>query len=112
MQNHLLRNKLISEGLPEDAAQSQSEELADADTLSVGIKSLTQKGSVLMLAGLERKNLWQELSSEEATTHVMLVFLKERKVGNLSSLHYSDANNLYSSTSMIQTLKQPIFTNS
>jgi hypothetical protein len=108
----LLCNKLISEGLPEDAAQSQSEELADADTLSVGIKSLTQKGSVLMLAGLERKNLWQELSSEEATTHVMLVFLKERKVGNLSSLHYSDANNLYSSTSMIQTLKQPIFTNS
>jgi hypothetical protein len=78
----LLRNKLIAEGLPEDAAQTQSEELADADTLSVGIKSLTQKGSVLMLAGLEEKDLEQKLSSE-ATTHVMLVFLKEKKVSNL-----------------------------
>jgi hypothetical protein len=108
----LLRNKLIAEGLPEDAAQSQSEELADADTLSVGIISLTQKGSVLMLAGLEHKDIHQELSSEEATTHVMLVFLKERRVSNLSLLYYSNANNLYSSTSMIQTLKQPILPNS
>ena len=106
-----LRNKLIAEGLPEDAAQSQSEELADADILSVGIKSLTQKGLVLMLAGLEQKDFGLGLSSEEATTHVMLVFLKERKVGNLSSLYYSNANNLYSSTSMIQTLKQPILAN-
>jgi hypothetical protein len=108
----LLRNKLIAEGLPEDAARNQSEELADADTLSVGITSLTQKGSVLMLAGLEQKDFKQELSSEEATTHVMLVFLKERKVSNLSSLYYSNANNLYSSMSMIQTLKQPILANS
>jgi hypothetical protein len=78
----LLCNKLIAEGFPEDVAQTQSEELADADTLSVGIKSLTQKGSVLMLAGLEEKDLEQKLSSE-ATTHVMLVFLKEKKVSNL-----------------------------
>ena len=78
----LLRNKLIAEGLPEDAAQTQSEELADADTLSDSIKSLTQKGSVLMLAGLEEKDLEQKLSSE-ATTHVMLVFLKKKKVSNL-----------------------------
>jgi hypothetical protein len=76
----LLRNKLVAKGLPEDAAQTQSEELADADTLSVSIKSLTQKGSVLMLAGLEEKDLEQSLSSSDATTHVMLVFLKERKV--------------------------------
>ena len=75
-----LRNKLVAEGLPEDAAQTQSEELADADILSVGIRSLTQKGSVLMLAGLEEKDLEQNLSSSDATTHVMLVFLKERKV--------------------------------
>jgi hypothetical protein len=108
----LLRNKLIAEGLPEDAAQSQSEELADADTISVGIRSLTQKGSVLMLAGLEQKDFGLGLSLEEATTHVMLVFLKERKVSNLSSLYYSDTDNLYSSTSMIQTLKQPILANS
>ena len=53
----LLRNKLIAEGLPEDAAQTQSEELVDANTLSVSIKSLTQKGLVLMLAGLEEKDL-------------------------------------------------------
>ena len=66
----------------------------------------------MMLAGLEQKDFKQELSSEEATTHVMLVFLKERKVSNLSSLYYSNANNLYSSTSMIQTLKQPILANS
>jgi hypothetical protein len=46
-------NKLIAKGLLKDAAQSQSEELVDADTLLVGIKSLTQKGLVLMLAGLE-----------------------------------------------------------
>jgi hypothetical protein len=78
----LLCNKLIAKGLPEDAAQTQSEELANADTLSVGIKLLTQKGSVLMLARLEEKDLEQKLSSE-ATTHVMLVFLKEKKVSNL-----------------------------
>jgi hypothetical protein len=53
----LFRNKLIAEGLPEDAAQTQSEELADADTLSVGIKSLKQSGLVLMLARLEEKDL-------------------------------------------------------
>jgi hypothetical protein len=35
-----------------------------------------------MLAGLEEKDLEQKLSSE-ATTHVMLVFLKEKKVSNL-----------------------------
>jgi hypothetical protein len=40
------------------------------------------------------------------------MFLKERKVSNLSSLYYSNANNLYSSTSMIQTLKQLILLNS
>jgi hypothetical protein len=77
-----LCNKLIAKSLPEDVAQTQSEELADANTLSVGIKSLTQKGSVLMLARLEEKDLEQKLSSE-ATTHVMLVFLKEKKVSNL-----------------------------
>jgi hypothetical protein len=82
----LLRNKLIAKGLPEDAAQTQSEELADADTLSVGIKSLKQSGSVLMLAGLEEKDLQQRLSAE-ATTHVMLVFLKEKKVSNLFTLY-------------------------
>jgi hypothetical protein len=67
---------------------------------------------VLMLAMLEQKELKQELSLEEATTHVMLVFLKKRKVSNLSSFYYSNANSLYSSTSMIQTLKQPILANS
>jgi hypothetical protein len=35
-----------------------------------------------MLARLEEKDLKQKLSSE-ATTHVMLVFLKEKKVSNL-----------------------------
>jgi hypothetical protein len=108
----LLYNKLIAKGLPKDAAQSQSEELADANTLSVSIRSLTQKRLVLMLARLEQKDFGLGLSLEEATTHVMLVFLKERKVSNLSSLYYSNTNNLYSSTSMIQTLKQPILANS
>jgi hypothetical protein len=89
----LLRNKLIAKGLPEDAAQTQSEELADADTLSVGIKSLTQKGSVLMLARLEEKDLRQKLSAE-ANTHVMLVFLKEKKVINLLYLSNSNTNSL------------------
>jgi hypothetical protein len=42
----------------------------------------------------------------------MLVFLKERRVSNLSLLYYSNANNLYSPTSIIQTLKQPILSNS
>jgi hypothetical protein len=101
----LLCNKLIAEGLPKDAAQAQSEELADADTLSVGIKLLTQKGLVLMLAGLEEKDLKQGLSSLDATTHVMLVFLKERKASNLFYLCNLNANR-YSSTSTIQTLKQ------
>jgi hypothetical protein len=35
-----------------------------------------------MLAKLEEKDLEQKLSSE-ATTYVMLVFLKEKKVSNL-----------------------------
>jgi hypothetical protein len=78
----LLCNKLITKRLPKDAAQAQSKELANADTLSVGIKSLKQSGSVLMLAGLEEKDLQQTLPAE-ATTHVMLVFLKEKKVSNL-----------------------------
>jgi hypothetical protein len=54
-----------------------------------------------MLARLEQKDFRLRLSLEEATTHVMLVFLKERKVSNLSSLYYLNTNNLYSSTSMI-----------
>jgi len=33
----LLRNKLVEEGLPEDAAINQSKELADADIIQVGI---------------------------------------------------------------------------
>jgi hypothetical protein len=101
----LLRNKLIGEGLPKDVAQTQSEELVDADTLSVGIKSLTQKGSMLMLAGLEEKDLEQKLSSE-ATTYVMLAFLKEKKVSNLFYPRNLNANSLYSSMFTIQTLKQ------
>jgi hypothetical protein len=64
-----------------------------------------------MLARLEQKDFGLGLSLEETTTHLMLVFLKERKVSNLSSLYYLNANNLYSSTSMIQTLKQPILAN-
>jgi hypothetical protein len=82
----LLRNKLIAEGLPKDAAQNQSEELANTNTISVSITSLTQKGLVLMLARLEEKDLQQNLSSSDSTTNVMLVFLKERKV---SILFYS-----------------------
>ena len=78
----LLHNKFVAQDFPENVAQTQSEELTDSDTLSVGIKSFTQKGSVLMLAGLEEKDLEQSLSPD-ATIHVMLVFLKERKVSNL-----------------------------
>ena len=51
-----LYNKLIAKGLPKDAAQSQSEELVDADTISVSIRSLTQKGLVLILARLKQKD--------------------------------------------------------
>lgn len=35
-----------------------------------------------MLAGLEEKDFEQKLSTKAATTHVMLVFLKEKKVNN------------------------------
>jgi hypothetical protein len=38
-----------------------------------------------MLARLEEKDLEQNLSSLDAITHVMLVFLKERKVSCLFS---------------------------
>ena len=78
----LYYNKLIAEGRPQDIAQCESEILADADVLSVSIKLLTQKGLILMLARQEEKDLEQKLSSE-AASHVMLVFLKERKVSNL-----------------------------
>jgi hypothetical protein len=43
---------------------------------------------VLMLAKLEKKDLEQSLSSLDATTHVMLVFLKERKVSAILSLQF------------------------
>jgi hypothetical protein len=38
---------------------------------------------VLILARLKQKDFKQELSLEETTTYVILVFLKERKVSNL-----------------------------
>jgi hypothetical protein len=53
----LFCNKLIAKGLPKDVAQSQSEELIDANTLLVSIISLTQKELVLMLARLEHKDI-------------------------------------------------------
>jgi len=46
-----------------------------------------------MLARLEEKDLEQKLSSE-ATTHVMLVFLKEKKVINQLYLSNSNTNSL------------------
>jgi pyruvate carboxylase len=90
----LLCNKLIAKGLPKAVAQAQSEELADADTISVGIKSLKQTGSVLMLAGLEEKDLQQRLPAE-ASTHVMLVFLKEKKVSILFTFIFIHNTNSY-----------------
>ena len=80
--------------MPENAAQTQSKELSDANTLFVSIKSLIHKGSVLMLARLKQKDLEQKLSSSDATTHIMLVFLKERKVSNLF-YHYNSNTNVY-----------------
>jgi len=82
----LLCNKLIVKGLPKAAAQAQSKELADANTISVSIKSLKQTSLVLMLAKLEEKDLQQQLLAE-ALTHVMLVFLKEKKVSILFYNH-------------------------
>jgi len=64
-----------------------------------------------MVATLERKDLKQELFAEEAITHVMLVFLKERKVIYSIFAYYLNINSLYSSTSTIQTSKQPILAN-
>jgi hypothetical protein len=78
MKKTLLYNKHIKEGLPEDAAQTMSEELSDSNTISHGLRTFTQKDSVLMLARLENRDLQQKLDS-----HVMLVFLKEKKVSNL-----------------------------
>ena len=60
---------------------------------------------MLMLAGLEEKDLEQKLSSE-AATYVMLAFLKEKKVSNLFYPRNLNANSLYSSMFTIQTLKQ------
>src|SRR5579871_1265731 len=45
----LYYNKLIAKGHLEDVAQCESEAFANANVLSVSIKSLTQKGSILML---------------------------------------------------------------
>jgi hypothetical protein len=56
---------------------------------------------VLILAKLKQKDFKQKLSLKEATTYIILMFLKERKVSNLSLLYYLNANNLYSSTSII-----------
>ena len=76
----LLYNKLLREGLPEEAAQSQVDELKDADVLSGSIKSLKQGGLVLMLCGDWEKDLEQAKSSEEALKHIVLAFLKDQKV--------------------------------
>jgi hypothetical protein len=78
----LLRNKLIAKGLPEAAANEQAEELKDADTLSWGIKSLKQKGSIVMCCGDWEKDLQQAKSTTDALKHVVLVFLKEKQVSS------------------------------
>ena len=78
----LLRNKLISEGLPEDAAINQSNEIADGDLVQNGIKSMKQSGSILMVCGIDQKDLAQVKTLEDATKHVQLMFLKDRKVNN------------------------------
>ncbi len=100
----LLCNKLVEEGFPEDAAINQSKELADADIIQVGIQSMRQSGSILMVCGIDEKDLEQTKSSEESTRHVQLVFLKEKKVNLIS--YFCISSNIYSSISTIPTLHQ------
>jgi hypothetical protein len=87
-----LYNKLVNEGLPQAAAESQANELKEADVLSVGIKSLAQAGSILMCCGDWEKDLQQEKSSDEAIKHVVLVFLKYKKVNSLLTYFYNVTN--------------------
>ena len=88
----LLRNKLVCEGLPVDAAQSQVDELKEADVLSIGIKSLKQSGSVLMLCRDWEKDLEQAKSSEDAVKHIVLLFLKDQKASIPLFPHFQFSN--------------------
>jgi hypothetical protein len=77
----------VTKGLLKDVAQNQSKELINANTLSLSIKLLIQKGFILILARLEKKDLKQSFSIQDTNIYIMLVFLKEKKVSNLFYLY-------------------------
>jgi hypothetical protein len=76
----LLSSQLEKVGADELVIQNQIEELRDADILSNSIKSLRQSGSILMLSGDWERDLQQTKALNDQLRHVVLVFLRERKV--------------------------------
>ena len=76
----LLGSQLEKAGVDELVIQNQIEELCAADILSNGIKSLRQSGSILMLGGDWERDLQQTKAPNDQLRHVVLVFLKEKKV--------------------------------
>jgi hypothetical protein len=78
----LLSSQLEKAGADELVIQNQIEELRAADILSNGIKSLRQSGSILMLSGDWERDLQQTKAPNDQLRHVVLVFLKEKKVSS------------------------------
>lgn len=73
----LLYNKLINNGNPEEFAQAEVNDLKLGDTVSDGVRSLKQSGSILLLSGLAEKDLEHKRDGQD---HVILLFLKNRTV--------------------------------
>ena len=76
----LLHSKLKKAGVDELVIQNQVEELCARDILSNSIKSLWQSGSILMLGRDWERDLQQTKAPNNQLRHVVLVFLKEKKV--------------------------------
>jgi hypothetical protein len=76
----IFTNKLKATNNPQDIINLLVKEAFDGDTISEGLKSMKQKGSIVMLSGDWEKDLGNEVSLDEKKLHVHLLFLKERKV--------------------------------
>ncbi|KFY68777.1 hypothetical protein V496_00802 [Pseudogymnoascus sp. VKM F-4515 (FW-2607)] len=65
----------LKETLTEEQAQAEVDDFLKADTISSGLRSLKQSGSILVLSGYADKDLQHK---EKPKDHVVLLFLKNR----------------------------------
>jgi hypothetical protein len=76
----MLSTQMKKYGNPEDLINMMVEECCDGDTVTEGIRSMTQQGSIVMVCGDFERDNRNKISLDEKKLHVHLLFLKERKV--------------------------------